>query len=365
MMLSYKAIDKIVWFIPIRKTRDFVRNYLLKKLYNKLPKKIATSDVRDIYFLSDLRYNYYPDFQELNEGNKLYSYAYCLKEYAGFDPKYVLKAAVEHGIRAHELGLEGLPEVKSLLPTYFTSGGLLGEKYINKVCNKKVYSVGPYIHYAREYLSEEKKKKEKKRLGKNLLLIPTHSCAFDTIAKYDTNDLIKEVNRIVKDFDSVRVCLYWSDVMMGLDKVYEEAGFECVTAGHAYDIHFLSRLKSIIDLSDLVMDNSMGTPMTFSIYMKKPFYYFNQESIGTTNVDGKKSIIKYSEQYQKSKYIPLFINAFSKYSETITKEQYDLVDKYCGLSSIKSKSELIEIFNETEELYKQMMDDYENKYKYI
>ena len=86
MILSYKAIDKIVWFIPIKKTMDFVRNYLIKVLIenniennqDKLLKEISTSDLRNIYFLSDLKYNYYPDFQELNEGNKLYSYTYWI-----------------------------------------------------------------------------------------------------------------------------------------------------------------------------------------------------------------------------------------------------------------------------------------------
>ena len=59
-----------------------------------------------------------------------------------------------------------------------------------------------------------------------------------------------------------------------------------VTAGYIMDPLFLSRLKSIIQLSDLTMSNNVGTHLGYCIYLNKPHWIVRQK-IGNTSHNQK------------------------------------------------------------------------------
>ncbi len=101
--------------------------------------------------------------------------------------------------------------------------------------------------YANHYLNAEKRQTEKPRVGKNLLVFPAHSIHYN-ITHFNIDKHCDKIKELGKGFDSIRICLYWKDMLRGFDKAYSKHGFECITAGHIFDPMFLPRLKTIIDI---------------------------------------------------------------------------------------------------------------------
>jgi hypothetical protein len=131
-----------------------------------------------------------------------------------------------------------------------------------------VHKIGPYIAYAPPIYSADLLKISKKKLGKVLLVFPVHTL-LDTETKYDRKkfvDIIKEKSLL---YDTVIVCGYWADILKGNLLNYKECGFKIVCAGHSFDPYFLSRLKYIINLSDTVITNSIGTHIGYSMFLGK------------------------------------------------------------------------------------------------
>ena len=45
-----------------------------------------------------------------------------------------------------------------------------------------------------------------------------------------------------------------------------------VCAGHAYDPHFLDRLRTLIELSDITLSNNLGTHIGYCVSLGKPHW---------------------------------------------------------------------------------------------
>jgi len=280
---------------------------------------------------------------ELNKSNDWYGHAACLKKYCEYNDNYTTKAVIEHGA---DIGPPWDRDIESQFPV-FIAFGTNCHVYLKNV-SKKVYTIGPFIHYAPHILSPIQLTSEKRRLKKNLLVFPSHSTTA-TNTSYNIKAFCNKLISMKQNFDSIRICLYWKDVSNGVDKVYRNNGFECVTAGHIFDPLFLSRLKSIIETSTVTMSNNIGTHLGYCICMNKPHYFFQQQLDFKGNVDKEIKIIKTIEKsdiYEKLK------KACGTYSETISKQQYDLVNLCWGLDQIKTKGELRQIFDEAERLYR-------------
>lgn len=273
---------------------------------------------------------------ELHKSNDWYGHATILKKYAGIENDYSIKAAIEHG--PFFSNFIWPQDVNNALPVIITFSKNRAEFLKNKT-RKKIFSIGPYIHYAQPSLTLKQIKKERKRLGKNLLVFPVHETSI-TKLDYNIERFCKEIKKVGKRFDSIRVCLYWKDILSGKDKYYKKQEIECVTAGHVFDPMFLSKLKSIIALSNSTMSNGFGTYIGYSIFMRKPHYLFLQkikfqkENIDTRRAREAEKTIKYKQMKK----------AFSKLSNNITTQQYNLAKSFYGFGQIKSSKEIRTIF---------------------
>ena len=144
------------------------------------------------------------------------------------------------------------------------------------------------------------------------------------------NDVEKMISRLKNicmrgGFETVFVNMYYYDILhTDYAKYYLEAGFKIVTAGHQLDIYFLSRLKSIIELSDYTVSNSVGTHLGYCIWMNKPHYIIDDQIINETNERDYKKIGSF----------------FLTYTEQIQPEQYAVVAKYWGFDSVRTSEEL-------------------------
>lgn len=274
----------------------------------------------------------------------LYGILFWIKKYAGISKK--LNFYVEHGLYFGDLVRENA--VNSIYDGVITFSKHRA-KIINDKSDKKVFTIGPYVHYADDYYELEEFKKIKAKLGKTLLFFPPHSIKGHD-AKYDISSIATRLKEFKTEYNTIMVCMYYKDVQRGLHKEFENENFFVVTAGHFYDYNFLSRLKSIIKLSDHTVSMAIGTHIGYCLQLDKSHEIINKDSSVTIPDDTNKlfSSIKESEiENRGSNYLKTFtedeetiLNAFFNMGSIITIEQQKISDKYWGLSEIKSKLDL-------------------------
>lgn len=327
-----KPIKKILYTLN--------KNPLSKLLFDKEIKKRSKLPLTDIENLSKHINMFSPYTNEIQPVNDWYSHATILKKFLGLPQNYQFKFIIEHGTYFSDQVAD--IELESDLPSFVTYS-----EYRAKILKKyrsHTYAIGPLIHYAAHYLTLDELKKEKKRLGKTLLFFPSHSLIGLT-NEYDMEWSYKKIRAISRGFDTIRVCIYWRDVLLGKHKFYQEKGLECVTAGHILDPLFLSRVKSIIHTADLTVSNDASSALSYCIYMNKPHIIFHQRP----KMIGRKYFKKVMLDYWKSDPYNQVVKEFSKISFTITDKQRRLINYYCGTNNIKSKAKLKNIVQETEQ----------------
>ncbi len=304
-----------------------VYNFYFRLLNKKrFLKEIARREHLDLFDYRNLSKElpYYP--AEFHKDSNLYGYVASLKYYSNCNQFSFL---IEHGLYYDQ----------NYIPSSYSSKTIdkiltFGRKralYLNEETGKTVIPIGPYIHYASPLLSSNDICQLKKSLGKTLLFFPIHSHV-EAKVRYNIESVIEEVKKFFYDnnFNTVLVNMYYMDIeTTDYASYYEKEGFKVVTAGHRYDPNFVRRLKTVISLSDFVITNGMGTNIGFCVYMNKPVYIIGkEESNGTSEIE--------RDVYR----------LFSKFTETITQEQKELVEYYWGTDCIRKPEELNEILSE-------------------
>ena len=279
------------------------------------------------------------DFEK-NNSNLFYNHAGIIKEYAGFNKKIQLPFAIEHSPYLNNY-------VWDVDINTDTFGIITFSDYrcdvLSKATTKLVIPIGPYIHYAKSFLSIKEFEQEKKKLGKTLLVFPAHSTHFHGVS-YDYQQDVNFLLKIGKDFDSILVCLYWKDIIAGKANNYRNSRFKIVTAGHIFDPHFLNRLKTIIQLSDFTMSNSPGNHIGYCVHLNKPHYLYLMD----TTISTLSNISKHWEEIDISEWgnsRDLVVENFSRFQNFIDPEQKKVVEYIWGTNHIKTKEEMFDILN--------------------
>lgn len=292
--------------------------------------------------------------KEVYRGNALYGIGRVLREYCG--APHPLKACVEHGVYfgnyVSDAELEG-----SDLPALVTFGDARFN-HIRSVSTVPVCRIGPYIAYARGFLDARRIAETRAKLGKTLLVFPSHSIDF-VGKRFDVDDFIAEIERVKSRMQvkTVLVSLYYRDALDGAASAYEDAGFVVVTNGYREDEAFLDRLKTFIELSDFTMSNSVGTHVGYSVYLGKPHYLYEQSCVQVAAT--KTDAAEYENDYAESSRVEKsdVSRAFSHCSETITSEQWEVCEKYWGLSHVLQKEEMRVLFDACERAFESRPSD--------
>ncbi len=279
-------------------------------------------------------------YYELLTDNNYFGIGYSLREYAGVKKNYC-NALVEHGyfFGKYVQEMEKITFAKKIL-----SFGDVRKKHIEAVVKEKeVIPIGPYIHYATDYYDEKRFMELKAKLGRTLLVFFSHSDTGASVS-FDLDFLIGKINSIRKDFQTVVISLFWSDINPKIEKRLNEEGYLIFSSGHRYDYYFLSRQKTMIKLADVTMSNSTGTHLAYCSYLNKPHWIVRQ--IITQNALNKKGVannivsdILNKDEVNQQENDELY-QAFAEYRDVLTNEQRQLCDKYFGLSYVRSKEEI-------------------------
>jgi hypothetical protein len=187
-------------------------------------------------------------------------------------------------------------------------------------------AVGPYINGADFFHTKEELDAIKQKYGRILLVFPQHSTE-NIHSDFDKEVFINAISKIksTHKFDTVFICLYWADILKKADKVYLENSFTVVTSGHRSDPRFLCRQKDLIYLADYTMSNAIGAYIGYSVIMGKPHFMYPQS---TKYLDNTAKQFATSPSFEAAKIA--FQQVFGTFTEQITQEQKDLVEKYWG-----------------------------------
>lgn len=289
----------------------------------------------------------------INE-NTLYGHGFSISQYANV--KIPQKAMVEHGLfLIDHLISQDYYDPYNLVLT-MSSNRTHKLNYLLE-SPPKVVNIGPYIHYAEPFYNKEQFYKIKKRLKRTILFFYTHSTQGLDFS-FDIKKLMEKLNNIKKDFDSALVCFYFKDLLEKPEIVnfFLENKWEIVNCGQAFDIYFLERLKSLIELSDLCIGTDIGTHIGYCIYENRPYYHLSiefdrilkEEELKKSNF--KEVMIENEKKYkelEKNNIVKEILEPFSKLSLEITAEQKRIIAKYWG-SNIRSKEELRKILMESQ-----------------
>ncbi len=300
---------------------------VLYQIYTHIPYSILTLIYRhiDYFHYKALSFYEFPFKTKSYEGqgrnNECYGNLWVVKKAVGkdFDPCCV----IEHGVYFGEyVGNDyNMPNVNTIY-TYseYRKNAIL--KSLKGSTDKQVVLIGPYILYADNFKSEEALKKIKNKLGRVLLVFPSHPDPSEPV-NFDMGIFLQEIESMSKDFDTVLVSLFWLDIRLGKDKIYKDRGYQIVCSGTRSDRWFLSRQKDLFELADFSMSNNVGTHVGYSIAMGVPHYIYDQHINEGVREDEKRHQIRMKE-YGEIK------DAFNSKDPVITKRQMELVDFYWG-----------------------------------
>ena len=337
------------------KWKEYIRIAILK---NYLINRFVLYFRRVIFFLDYLRMRKNSkreiwDIKELSYSLKNTSLEWCLdtahfgigetlKKY--IDKKHLKRYYLEHGLFLGDFIHKDAFYVNTDI--FLVQSEFRKKVMFEKIKNKKYFDIGSYIHYAKDYYSNQKIFQLKEQYKKTLLVFPLHSTS-EVEYEYDKKEFISEILKLKEQykFETIMVCLFYEDIQRGEEVEYKTNNFLVVTAGHRYDYYFLSRLKSIIKLSDVTISNAVGGQVGYCLALKKPHYIFEQK----IKVNGRKTLKDFEEwnSTHDKKEWENFLNderkiyeAFSEYTEKITAFQFTVGDYYFGIKNKKTKEEI-------------------------
>ncbi len=279
---------------------------------------------------------------EWHPSTDFYGHAAVFKRFAGRRTDRSLRVSIEHGVRfdlSYWAGDYSAGQTVSFVPSRWRKDVLPGQ------VDKVIHAVGPYIHYAPSLYPADDVARARQKMGKTLVVFPAHSTHW-VESVYDIGAFCRRL-RLERDrFETILVCLYWKDILRGIHRSYRDAGFTCVTAGHMFDPDFLPRLRSILEVADATVSNSLGTHLGYSLYLGKPHQLFRMEVAHKCHHEERANESTSRTRLDVDRFYELFDVAPGK----ITEAQWALANKFWGFDSVRSPLEIRFLIEQAEAL---------------
>lgn len=313
-----------------------------RNIPNAMKRMLYRDDYRDLFSIQKR----YPDIyfrHSVYSANDMYGHSRILKQYANY--KKQIMGCIEHGLYFGRKTFEG-ETTNSGLPGIITFSEYRREAIRDVSQRAPICVLGPYIRYASPLLEEDETSAVKRILGKTLLVLPSHSTKYIDM-QYNYEKMIANIKSYAElhGCKTIIVCLFYQDIVNGKIKLYKNHGFKVVSAGHHMSPHYLNRLRSYIELSDLTMSNSLGTHIGYCIALSRPHYVcqMNTKPVGSAANIAKIAPAYGTELFMKEE--SEICELFSSRSGQITEEQLACCDYYWGNSVFRSREEMKGMFS--------------------
>ena len=280
--------------------------------------------------------------------NEIYSHDLALKRFSGIPYEYSLEVMVEHGLILSETIIENSNKYPLAQKNIVMSNPRVDFLARNEVPS---IAIGPYIHYAKSIFDEEKTGAVKKKMGKTLLFFAGHSTREISVERsYAEMFRIIDGLQLQQNFDTVLICGHFVDIEQGLFSIApKNEKYQYISAGYNRCPAFLDLLRTYIELSDVVASNSIGTQTGYSIFLGKPFWVVNEDSIDKF-YSGNQRVLREHRRVIKNaiigkhqlSYLELE-DCFKEQVATVDKANYELVADLWGFDEVKRPDELREI----------------------
>lgn len=325
-VLSSKFLSKLACFVYRSKSSG----------YDELMDKRKNLDIFDYPNIAKPLPKHY---DEICADNNCFGIGYSIRQYAGWKKKY-MNQFVEHGYFFGSY--VSLQEIHSFSKTILTFGDVR-KKHIESQMNKTAIPIGPYICYAAPYYNKEQFEAAKKGLGRTLLVFFSHAST-GCVVDFDLDFMINKIESIRKDFDSVVISIFWSDITDEIVQKVTSKGYKIFSSGHRYDYLFLSRQRTMIELSDVTMSNSVSTHIGYCIALGKPHWLIRQDVVEKAVTEKGAANVEIASKIEaddiRTMEVEELYNCFSEYSSIITNEQKSISGKYFGYEHVKTKEEM-------------------------
>ena len=279
--------------------------------------------------------------RELHPPSAFYGHIEALKRYAGMPPRSRPKVAIAHGVYLTDFVWD--VDVGARVPTYLCASEHQARIYSAAAPTRTALAVGPTVLYA------PRSDQEGRPDGRVLVAFPAHS-THHVDAVYDVARFADRLKAIKDDWDQIRVCMYWRDVLRGAHLPYLERGFECVTAGHIYDAGFLTRLRRILEGATAVVSNEVGSFVFQAVALGRPVWLVDDE-VGHHAAPAilRRDAPDPNEWDEASTTIRA---AFAEEQAQPTAEQLALAERYATPSAHRSPGEMASLLAQAESRYR-------------
>lgn len=236
-----------------------------------------------------------------------------------------------------------------------------GEYYKKRIHERApyvpVFTVGPYIYYAKGLYRTEKLLREKKKIGTMLLIFLPHTIE-NVQRKYNRTQFIDKVmQEYGEQFQSIWCCAYWADVNDPVCEYARNKGIHVVTAGFRFDTEFNRRLKTILELSDAVVCGDIGTFISYALFMGKPVGRLDISDDGTIveelHSDLERSVQLTDDYKNFSKEFYLLFNHELKNE----KKQRNWMNGVAGFDKVRSAEYLRDVSKISKDIWNQCDGD--------
>ena len=292
---------------------------------------------------------------ELYPPNDFYGNAKMLKEYAGLSTNYPLKLVITHAPYFPKMMWE--LDLKWPFSFHLTSSEEARNMAQKTYPWKKFFAFGPHIAYAPLNSAPDVIGRIRKNQGKNLLVFLPHS-SHHIAVEYDIQAVLRKILEIGKEFSSITVCLYWKNTTQELIDLCTSHGLKCVSAGHMFDLRFMSRLKTILHCADAVATWGYTSAVVYACYLKKPIMVRKVEDLYYTSCGDPAIFDKFFNQTIKKPEAQLMLSIMEKlykemrdFRDEPTPLAYELLNLWAGFDQVKTRDEILEICLQAEEAF--------------
>ncbi|MCI8469267.1 MAG: hypothetical protein HFJ75_07270 [Eggerthellaceae bacterium] len=238
--------------------------------------------------------------------------------------------AVEHGlIFPAQQFTDTLYTARPTLATF----GDYRRNILRAKTDKPIFAVGPYISYATPYYDCERLAEMRRKNGRTLLVFPAHGTDESAVTR-EQDIYFSKIKEIAAAFDTVIVNAFWWNINDPFIEKLAAEGFHISSAGFRDDVCFLSRLRTLIELSDLVVGDDVGTHVGYTLALGVPYCLLPSGTKVEPSGDVATEEVARIEQEQRKIGAP-FVG-----STEIRANQIEICEPFWGFSYLRSREEL-------------------------